>query len=422
MRNKIAILGGNPTRIKPWPTYDKGNVLITTQEELAAYQAINSHRYFRYDDRPLALTETAKFENLLCSTFNSPYALAVSSGTAAIALGLWALEIQPGDNIACPAFTFPATPSAILLTGAKPVLIECDENLHFDLADLQQKSKQVNFKAIIVVHMRGFASDIIAIKQWAESQAIPVIEDAVPILGVLLNGKRLGMFGDVGGFSTQSDKVINTGEGGFVLTSNETLFAKMAVYAGAFEGRLSRHFPLNHPLPILDLDYPIFSMRMDEIRAALATSQLLHLDERLKIQFNNYQYLAKHFDQFSFFSLRQPIAETALLGESLNFRLIGASLEKVEWVAAAFRAEGISARALGSQQDINVRAFWHWKFLFPTLTEDAIKAKAPNSATYIQETIDIPLSITLTKDDCDDLLKAAAKITEYLRQQTLIED
>src|SRR6185369_10248173 len=106
------------------------------------------------------------------------HALAVSSGTAAIALGLMSLELPPGALVACPGFTFAATPSAILLAGCRPLLVECDANLHLDVA-----------------HMRGFASDMAAILAVARKWKIPVIEDAVPALGAQLAGKFLGTFG-----------------------------------------------------------------------------------------------------------------------------------------------------------------------------------------------------------------------------------
>jgi hypothetical protein len=112
---QLALDGGAPVRRTPWPTYDKGAVFICPEDEAAALRAIRSHLYFRYDYRPQAETECGKFEQGLCRYFGSKHALAVSSGTAAIALSIMAAQFPKGSLIACPGFTFAATPSAIVL-------------------------------------------------------------------------------------------------------------------------------------------------------------------------------------------------------------------------------------------------------------------------------------------------------------------
>ena len=94
----------------------------------------------------------------------------------------------------------------------------------------------------MVVHMRGFASDVEALADFAAEMGVPLFEDAVPALGAELNGRKLGTFGLAGGFSTQSDKSLNSGEGGFLLTDDSALYARAVVLAGAYEGRVARHF------------------------------------------------------------------------------------------------------------------------------------------------------------------------------------
>src|SRR5205823_7040902 len=161
--------------------------------EEAALRAIRSHLYFRYDCRAHEETECGKFEGELCRYFGVKHALATSSGTTALALAIMAAKVPRGSAIACPGFTFAATPSAIVLAGCRPFLAEVDENLHMDLADLRRRWTP-GIKAIMAVHMRGFAADMEALTRFAAEMGVPVFEDAVPALGAELNGRKLGTF------------------------------------------------------------------------------------------------------------------------------------------------------------------------------------------------------------------------------------
>src|SRR3984893_12985837 len=132
-----AIFGGNPVRRTPWPTYDKGAVCVHAEDEEAGVRAIRSQRYFRYDRRPYSETECGRLEECLCRYFGCAHALVTSSGTTALALALMAAGIARGSAVAWPAFSFAATPSAIRLAGCEPFLVEVDQDLHLDLADLR---------------------------------------------------------------------------------------------------------------------------------------------------------------------------------------------------------------------------------------------------------------------------------------------
>ncbi len=288
----LAIDGGAPVRTGAWPTYDKGAVFVHQQDEQAALRAIRSHLYFRYDCRPHYETECGKFESELCLYFGCRHALAVSSGTAALALAIMAAQIPPGSLVACPGFTFAATPSSIILAGCKPLLVEVDENLQLDLGDLAARWTP-EIRAIIVVHMRGFAADMDALGDFAARRGVPVIEDAVPALGAEYRGRKLGTLGLAGAFSTQSDKSLNCGEGGFLITDDSEIFARAVVLSGAYEGRYLRHFPDTDPPISTDLDLPLFSFRMDEIRAAMLRSELGRLPVRLDCFRRNYEYVAR---------------------------------------------------------------------------------------------------------------------------------
>jgi dTDP-4-amino-4,6-dideoxygalactose transaminase len=404
----LALHGGTPVRRRPWPTYDTGDTFISEADEAAAIAAIRRRHYFRYDHRPYHETCTGVFEGRLAAYFGCGHALACASGTTAIALSLLALDLPPGSPVACPAFTFAATPSAILLAGHRPMLVESDPDLHLDVSHLRQVLA-AGARAVVVVHMRGFASDMPAICAAAAEVGVPVVEDTVPALGVRLGDRHVGTFGNFGAFSTQSDKSLNTGEGGFLLTDDSEAYARAVVLSGAYEGRFTRHFEASPPLD--DLRLPIFGFRMDEIRAALADAMLTRLPERLVQHRHNYDRVTAGLAGLDRIALRQPVAPGGYLGEALVFRLPDASVSQAAWFAKALRAEGFPARALGDPGDPNVRAFWNWRFL---LGDDPAAAKAgyPATTRYVEEAIDIPLSANLTAEDCDELVVGIRKVAE----------
>lgn len=408
----LAVDGGIPVRTAPWPTYDKGAVFIDPQDEEAALRAIRSHLYFRYDCRPEHQTECGRLESDLCCYFGSKHALAVSSGTTALALAIMAAGIPPGSLIACPGFTFVATPSAIVLAGCRPFLVDADENLQLDLADLRRRWTP-EIKAIMVVHMRGFAADMPALTRFAAQLGVPLFEDAVPALGAELAGRKLGTFGLAGAFSTQSDKSLNCGEGGFLVTDDSSLFARAVVLSGAYEGRLRRHFPAGDPPIGSDLDLPLFSFRMDEIRAALLRAELVRLPVRLGQFRRNYDYVASALADVPGIAIRQPVASGACLGEAFIFRVPGGG---AKWFARALCAEGIDARNLGSDEDHNVRVFWNWRFLFESKDVAAIKALLPATTRYLEESVDVPLSSTLSAADCDHLVTAVRRVAAAMER------
>ncbi len=358
-----------------------------------------------------AETECGQFERELCDYFGTRHALAVTSGTAALALAIMAAGIPAGSLIACPGFTFVATPSAIVMAGCRPLLIEVTEDLHLDLADLRRRWTP-EIKAIMVVHMRGFASDVEALADFAAEMGVPLFEDAVPALGAELNGRKLGTFGLAGGFSTQSDKSLNSGEGGFLLTDDDALYARAVVLAGAYEGRVARHFP-DGPHP-LDTDLRPAAAQPADGRdprgaAALGTGPAAAaaglLPPQLRLRGPGTGRRRGHLD---------PAAGRGRCLPRRGLHLPGAATVKAQWFADALCAEGIDARNLGSSRDANVRAFWNWRFLFPGAEVDEIKAGLPVTTGYLEDAVDVALSSTLEADDCDHLITAVRRIARAL--------
>jgi dTDP-4-amino-4,6-dideoxygalactose transaminase len=409
--DKLALHGKVPRRSRGWPTYEDGTPEFGEDILQAVAHVLRSRRLFRYDTRPIQDTASGQFEQALRAHFGSKHALAVSSGTAALAVSLMALNLKKGFRVACPAFGFPATASAILLAGGLPIVVGVDKNLHFDLCSLSEID-QGDIDAVIVVHMRGFSSAVESIVDYCLERRIPLIEDVVPALGVRHNGRLLGTFGTVGCFSTQADKTINTGEGGFIITDDVGLFERMVLLSGAFEGRALKHIP-SLTLSALEPNVPLYNFRIDELRSAIAHRQLLRLDNTVERYKARYDYVTSRLSELALcgFRVREASSGDGYLGDALIFFV---EEGRADFYASALRAEGIKARSFVETAPPNVRAFWNWGFASQGWYERLRNPSAPGSLEpsrkAISSAVDVPLTPTLVEDDLDDLVSAMEKV------------
>ncbi len=171
--------------------------------------------------------EGRQFEREFAQYVGAEHAVAVSSGTAALELALWALGIGAGDEIIVPARTFVATASAVVRCGATPVFADVDRNSQNITADTIQPTLTKRTKAIIAVHLAGWPCDIDAIRERARRQGVAVVEDCAEAHGARYQGRSVGSLGDIAAFSFCQDKIMTTaGEGGMIVTNHTELWKR----------------------------------------------------------------------------------------------------------------------------------------------------------------------------------------------------
>lgn len=193
------------------------------REWWAAGQAIRGGNLLRHEG-PRKLT--AKFERNFAAFMGAEHALTVTSGTVALHAAMTALGVGPGDEVLVPAYTWIATAAAPALAGAVPILVDIDETLTMDPADLERKITPYT-KAIIPVHMVNAPCDMDAIMDVARRHGLPVVEDACQAVGVEYKGRKLGTFGEIGVYSFNHYKNMTIGEGGAVVTDDSRLYARL---------------------------------------------------------------------------------------------------------------------------------------------------------------------------------------------------
>jgi len=226
------------------------------------------------------------FEKQLSKLLDCKYAVAVNSGTSALYASLLSLGIKSGDEVIVPSFSFTATASAVIATGATPVFVDISSsNYNIDISLIKSHISK-NTKAIIPVHLYGHPVDIEQLSEITSSNNIPIIEDGAQSLGSSIDGKKCGTLGDLGCTSLYPTKIITSGEGGVITTNDDELYNQLLMIRnhGLDKSGQTIRFGLN--------------LRMPELEAALASIQLSKLDDFVNFSYNK---IFRNFSRNSFF-------------------------------------------------------------------------------------------------------------------------
>ncbi|ROO51621.1 dTDP-4-amino-4,6-dideoxygalactose transaminase [Micromonospora sp. Llam0] len=214
---------------------------------------------------------TEALERELAAQFGVRHAVAVASGTAALHTALAALDLGPGDDVLVPALSVVMSVAPVIHAGARPIFVDCTpDGTDFDHDDLATKITAAT-RAILPVHLWGRVGDSVRLLRLARRYGVDVVEDACQAQGTQVGGRHAGTFGTIGCFSMKDGKVLWSGEGGYLLTDRDDLYA----YARSFR---SHHQP---PYPGVRATRPGHNYRLAEPLAAVARANLARFDALL---------------------------------------------------------------------------------------------------------------------------------------------
>ena len=245
------------------------------KEEIdAVMEVIQTGYLFRYGSEtdPKFLHKVSTLEKEFAKYCGAKYALATSSGTSSLVASVLALGLQPGDEVIVPAYTFVASYSSLIFPGIVPVLAEIDDSLTLDPKDIEHRITS-RTKAIMPVHMLGNVSKMDEIMAIAKKHNLFVIEDACQAAGASYKGKKAGTIGNIGAFSLNIFKTINTGDGGLVVTNDQNL------YETAFGIHDQGHKPSRLGVEVGARSVLGLNFRINELTAAVGLAQLAKLDK-----------------------------------------------------------------------------------------------------------------------------------------------
>lgn len=277
--------------------------------------------------------QSVAFVEALKQLIGVPYGVLAPNGTLALALGLMALGIGPGDEVLVPDITFIGSANAVLMVGATPVLVDVEpDTFQIDPAQAERYLSH-RTRAIMPVHLYGTACDMDAITALARRYNLLIIEDAAQGIGVRYGHRPVGSLGDVGCFSFFADKTITTGEGGFVACRDERVYEQLLLLRN--QGRINRGSFI-HPAVG-------FNFRMTDMQAAIGLAQLQKLDWIIDRKQQLWQAYAK--------GLRN-VPQIRLLGAAINSNHV-----PFRCVLMAEQASGLQAHL--EQAGVQIRSFFY---------------------------------------------------------------
>ena len=385
---RIVTPGSAPAENALVPPMFPGGMLVDEREADALAAVIARKCLFRYYGPGEGPREVKNFEEEWCEAFGVPFSLCVNAGSSAIICALIALGATAGTEVIVPAYTWNATPNAVLAAGAVPVLAEVDESLTLDPDDVEAKITP-RTRAILPVHMRGGGSNMDALMDIAKRHGLVVIEDACQAAGATYNGRRLGTIGDAGAYSLQFNKIITTGEGGmFVCLDEEAYFTAIDVHDCA--GSLRRAG---------ELRFPGYNFRASEFTGAVGRIQLSRLDGILEAMRRGHARIAARVAQLPGLTLRRShdpegdagiaviaFAESALLAQA---------------ICAGITAAGVPAAPIYRSDTADLHVYPFWKPVLDAIAAAGAPAQLPAHARPARRTIHLDVPPGLTDEQID---------------------
>ncbi len=281
-----------------------------------------------------------RFERAFCEHLGVKHAIATSSCTGALHMGLAAMGVGPGDEVIMADTNWIATAAPIVHLGAKPVFVDILPDSWCIDPDLAEAAITPRTKAIIAVHLYGNLCEMDRLLAIGERHGIPIIEDAAEAIGSIYRGKRAGSMGCFGTFSFHGTKTITTGEGGMFVTNDADLFERVLTLSnhGRTRGQSKQFWP----------DVIGFKYKLSNIQAAIGCAQIERIEKLIDRKRSILAYYRSRLCNLEVLSINHEPAGTK----------IGAWMPTV-----VFRRDtGITRKALQAafvSENIDARVFFH---------------------------------------------------------------
>lgn len=376
----------------------------------SAVEVMRSGRLFRYGEYGSDGNHAALLEEEFAAYLGSRYASAVNSGGSALFIGLKASGVEHGDQVLVNAFTLAPVPGAIHHAGGKPVFVEINGNYHVDAEDLALKAKASGARYFMMSYMRGHVPNMDEVMAVVRAHGLTMIEDCAHTVGADWDGTPTGRFGTVAGFSGQTFKHMNSGEGGLIATDDEDIAAKAVLYSGSY--MLYAQHTARPSLEVFErhkYDIPNCSMRMTALAAALLRPQLGLLDERASRWNALYGELCQRLTAITNIRIPERAAREHYVASSLQFSLENMDAPEISLFIELCEEAGVPIKWFGRLEPRGFTStFADWGYA-------GGRQEMPQTRSVLAGLCDMRIPLALTSDHCDQIAETVEQALKIAR-------
>jgi dTDP-4-amino-4,6-dideoxygalactose transaminase len=374
---------------------------VPEEGQKEALELMKSGKMYRYNISPGEDSVVSKCEKEIADYTGFKYCVALNSCGSALMLLLKTTGLKPGGKVLSNAFTFGAVPSAIEHAQGKAVYVESNRDHVINVEDLEKKLiEHPDCEHVLISHMRGKLADMDKVAELCEKYDAILLEDCAHSLGVMWQGTHSGHKGIACGISSQSYKMINSGEGGFLLTDDEEIAAQTAVIAGAYESLNSKHKTVPSPefFEGKSVQLPNYSIRMSNLAAAVIRPQVKTLDERIEKYNRRYNTLVDKLEAAVGDHMYIPQLTpgvTRMVHDSVQFNLDAKFTEEmIQEFLVECGEHGLPVELFGHKT--NARNFVNWGFA-------PAEEPLPETAAMLSHACDCRMPLMWDDEDFEDL-------------------
>lgn len=391
---RLAIDGGEPVRRELLPY---GHQWLDKEDIATVVQALKS-------DWITQGPGIADFEEKVARYCGARYAVAVSSGTAALHAACAVCGISEGDEAITTPITFAATANAVVYCRGRPVFADIREDtLNIDHKEIRKKLSPKT-KAIIPVDLAGYPADLEVIMAIARERGLVVIEDASHALGAEYKGRKIGSLADMTIFSFHPVKPITTGEGGMIVTDSEDYYKRCKIFRhqGIIKGNSDKG-PWYY-----EIQYPGYNYRITDFQCALGIRQLDKLNGFIE---RRREIAARYSEAFGDINEIVTQVEDRQVKSAHHIYVIQLRIELLKAgrreVFEALRAENIGVNV--HYIPVHLHPYYQREFGYK-------KGDYPRAEKYYDRAITLPVFPRMSDKDVDDVIKAVRKVIQYYRK------
>lgn len=394
MESKLALYGGKPVR----------DTLLPYAKQMINEDDIQAVTHILKSDYLTTGPVVPQFEKKIASYVGAKYAVAFSSGTAALHAACFAADIKEGDEVITTPITFAATANSILYVGGKPVFADIDPNTFNICPQSIEKLITPKTKAIISVDFTGQPAAYDEIMKLARAYNLIVIEDAAHALGATYKNNRIGTIADMTMFSFHPVKHITTGEGGIITTNNRSYYEKLLLFRSHGITRDKNKLHVKDEVAYYEMQQLGFNYRMTDIQAALGLSQCKKLPHFIK---KRRELAAKYTETFNKIDCITTPSQLENTHSSWHLYVLRFDLKKLQTT----RKEIFLAL---QKENIGVNIHYIPVYFHPYYQRLGFKrGLCPNAEQLYENMITIPLFPSMTEKDQEDVIRAVQKVVTY---------